>query len=130
MLQSTAPRDEVLVRVLHYDRLKGVPIYTLDMVRELSGSFTRHTLTQFECHVGLVAVENMEADAVKVGSALPNEDYLVDQMPPQYYHDPSPPRPFYSYPGATSSNGPLSVTRGDLKEYFQRLQMDFFILVL
>ncbi|KAA8544794.1 hypothetical protein F0562_019502 [Nyssa sinensis] len=114
--------------------LEGVPIYTSDIVKELSRPFTRRTLTQSQHHVSLVdddAAKDIEADVAKVASAVPSEDYLVDQMPLQYRYDPSPPHLFYSDPGTSSSSTPpLPVTREDLKEYFQRLRMDFFIPVL
>ncbi|KAA8547028.1 hypothetical protein F0562_003457 [Nyssa sinensis] len=100
---------------------QGVPIYTSDMVRELFGPFTRRTLMQYERHVGPAAAdatEDMEVDAVEGGGAVPDEDYLVDQMPPQYHRDPSPPYPFYPDPGASSSSAPPPITRGDLEEYF------------
>ncbi|KAA8538385.1 hypothetical protein F0562_028069 [Nyssa sinensis] len=92
---------------------QGVLIYTFDMVRELSGPFTKLTLIEFECHVGLVAVdviEDMEAVTTEVGKVVPDDDYLVNQMPPQYRQDLSPPRPFYHGPGASSSSAPPLVT--------------------
>ncbi|KAA8534642.1 hypothetical protein F0562_032099 [Nyssa sinensis] len=39
---------------------QDVPIYTSDMVRELSGPFTRRTLTQSHRHVGPVDVDPVE----------------------------------------------------------------------
>ncbi|KAA8544793.1 hypothetical protein F0562_019503 [Nyssa sinensis] len=129
---GTTPREEVLARALHHDMSKVFQV--IDIVRDLSGPFTKRTLTQSQCHVSLVDVdvaEDMEADAAEVGGAVPNEYYLIDHMPLQYRRDPSPPRPFYSNLGASSSNAPLpSVTLEDLEEYFQQLWVDFFILVL
>ncbi|KAA8549744.1 hypothetical protein F0562_001238 [Nyssa sinensis] len=76
------------------------------------------------------AVEDMEANTAEAGGAVPNEDYLVNQMPSQYCRDFTPPHLFYSNPGVSSSSAPSSITRRDLEEYLQRLWMDFFIPVL
>ncbi|KAA8529784.1 hypothetical protein F0562_034116 [Nyssa sinensis] len=86
----------------------------------------------FKHRVGPVdadATKDMEADATKAGGAVPDEDYLVNQMPPQYHRDPNPHHPFYSDLGTSLFSAPSTVTRGDLDEYFQRLRIDFFILV-
>ncbi|KAA8538836.1 hypothetical protein F0562_025528 [Nyssa sinensis] len=61
---------------------QGVPIYTSDMVRELSGPFIRRTLTQSQRHVGLVdadadAAEDMEADVAEASGTVLDEDYLA-----------------------------------------------------
>ncbi|KAA8541374.1 hypothetical protein F0562_025336 [Nyssa sinensis] len=46
------------------------------------------------------------ADVTEGGKAVPGEDYLVDQMPPQFCPDPSPPHPVHPDPGASSSSAP------------------------
>ncbi|KAA8535607.1 hypothetical protein F0562_030610 [Nyssa sinensis] len=69
-------------------------------------------MAQSPRHVGPVdvdATKDMEADVAKVGGAVLDDDYLVNQTPPQYRRDPTPPRPFYSDPGASSSSAPSSV---------------------
>ncbi|KAA8538705.1 hypothetical protein F0562_028314 [Nyssa sinensis] len=92
---------------------QGVSIYTSDMVRELFGPFTRRTLMQSEHYVGSAVVdttEDIEAnDVAEGGEAVLEEDYLVDQTPPQYHRDPSPPCPFHPDLGAFSSSAPPSV---------------------
>ncbi|KAA8515028.1 hypothetical protein F0562_018185 [Nyssa sinensis] len=100
---STAPREEVLARALCRDRC---------------------TLMQYELHVGPVTIDvvkDMEADAANTSGGVLDKDYLVNQTPHQYRRDPSPPRPFYRDPGASSSSAHPLVTRRDLKEYFQQL---------
>ncbi|KAA8542811.1 hypothetical protein F0562_023963 [Nyssa sinensis] len=67
---------------------------------------------------------------LRVDGIVADEDYLVNQTPPQYRRDPSPPHPFHPDRGASSSNAHPPVTRGDLKEYFQRLWMALVIPVL
>ncbi|KAA8534574.1 hypothetical protein F0562_032167 [Nyssa sinensis] len=88
-----------------------------------------------KCHVSLVdadAAANMEVDVVKAGGTVLKKDYLVDQRPPQYHHDLTPARQFYSDPGVPSSSAPPPplITRRYLEEYFQCLQMDFFVPIL
>ncbi|KAA8521462.1 hypothetical protein F0562_012128 [Nyssa sinensis] len=89
---------------------------------------------QSQRHLGPVVADvavDREVDTVEVRNTIPNEDCLVDQTPPQYYRDPTPPRLFYCDPGASSSSDfPPPITRGDLEEYFQQLWMDLFISVL
>ncbi|KAA8530029.1 hypothetical protein F0562_034563 [Nyssa sinensis] len=56
---------------------------------------------QSERHVGpavVDAAEDLEVDVAEGGGVVPDEAYLVDQMPPQYRRDPSPSRPFHSDP--------------------------------
>ncbi|KAA8544798.1 hypothetical protein F0562_019611 [Nyssa sinensis] len=55
----------------------------------------------------LMLLRTLEANVVEAGGSVPDEDHLVDQMPLQYHCDPSPPRPFYFDPGASSSSAPL-----------------------
>ncbi|KAA8525575.1 hypothetical protein F0562_007430 [Nyssa sinensis] len=105
------------------------------MMRELSCPFARRTLMQSERHVGQsaadVANEDTEVvDATGDKGAIPEEDYLVNQTPPQYHRNHTPPRSFHPDPSASSSTTPQLVTRGDLEEYFQRMLMDFFIPVM
>ncbi|KAA8515030.1 hypothetical protein F0562_018183 [Nyssa sinensis] len=72
--------------VFYLSKMYEDEIY-LDMVRELFGPFTRRTLMQYEFHVGPAitdAAEDMEADATEAGNGVLDEDYLVDQTPPQY----------------------------------------------
>ncbi|KAA8546852.1 hypothetical protein F0562_003281 [Nyssa sinensis] len=61
---------------------QGVSIYTSDMVRELSGPFTKRTLTQSKHYVGQHVtdiVEDIEVDDATEGGGgvVPNEDYLA-----------------------------------------------------
>ncbi|KAA8532585.1 hypothetical protein F0562_032599 [Nyssa sinensis] len=69
--------------------------------------------------VDVDAAEDMEVNTIEAGGVVPDEDYVVDQTPPQYRRASSSPRPFYSDSGAFSSSVPHSpITRGDLEEYF------------